>query len=178
MTAPGIAEGGPQTAADRRSAASRPSFAAAVLRFVTRPRFWRPLISLAIVLISWELLGRYVLTNKLFFVPLSDVIAATVDLARKGELQHHFAASFTRDFLRHAPRGGGRYRVRHPDRRSTTVADYTEAYLNALYSTPLVAVAPLLILWLGIGIASKIAVVFLISVFPIVISTASGVRNM
>jgi NitT/TauT family transport system permease protein len=35
-----------------------------------------------------------------------------------------------------------------------------------------------LILWLGIGIASKVAVVFLISVFPIVISTASGVRNV
>jgi ABC-type nitrate/sulfonate/bicarbonate transport system permease component len=61
---------------------------------------------------------------------------------------------------------------------STTVADYSEVYLNALYATPLVAIAPLLILWLGIGVASKVAVVFLISVFPIVISTASGVRNV
>jgi NitT/TauT family transport system permease protein len=178
MTAPGIAEREPRTAADRRSVANRPSFAAAVLRFASRPRFWRPLISLAIVLISWELLGRYVLTNKLFFVPLSDVIAATIDLARKGELQHHFAASFTAIFygMLLAAAVGITFGILIG--ASSKVADYTEVYLNALYATPLVAIAPLLILWLGIGIGSKIAVVFLISVFPIVISTASGVRNV
>jgi ABC-type nitrate/sulfonate/bicarbonate transport system permease component len=152
--------------------------AAAAIRMVTRPRFWRPLISLAVVLASWELIGRYVLTNKLFFVPLSDVVRATIDLAAKGELQHHFAASFTAIFygMLLAVVFGVAFGVLIG--ASRLVADYTEVYLNALYATPLVAVAPLLILWLGIGIASKVAVVFLISVFPIVISTASGVRNV
>jgi ABC-type nitrate/sulfonate/bicarbonate transport system permease component len=156
----------------------RLSLEAAALRFVSRPRFWRPLISLAVVLISWELVGRYVLTNKLFFVPLSDVVRATIELAKTGELQHHFAASFTAIFygMLLAVIFGVGFGILMG--ASRLVADYTEVYLNALYSTPLVAVAPLLILWLGIGIASKVAVVFLISVFPIVISTASGVRNV
>jgi ABC-type nitrate/sulfonate/bicarbonate transport system permease component len=166
-----------------KDAAARPglergSFGAALVRTVTRPRFWRPLISLAVILISWELLGRYVITNKLFFVPLSDVIAAGVALARTGELQHHFAASFTALFygMVLATVFGIGFGILIG--ANATVADYTEVHLNALYSTPLVAIAPLLILWLGIGIASKVAVVFLISVFPIVISTASGVRNV
>ncbi len=156
----------------------RASFGAAALRAVTRPRFWRPLISLAVVLIGWELLGRYVLTNKLFFVPLSDVVMATIELARTGELQRDFAASFTAIFygMVLATVVGIAFGILIG--ANSTVADYTELHLNALYSTPLVAVAPLLILWLGIGIASKVAVVFLISVFPIVISTASGVRNV
>ncbi len=156
----------------------RPSRAAAVLRRVARPRFWRPLISLVVVLAGWQLLGQYVLTNKLFFVPLSDVVRAIITLAESGELQRDFQASFEAIFygMVLAAVFGIVFGILIGANR--TFADYTEVYLNALYATPLVAVAPLLILWLGIGIASKVAVVFLISVFPIVISTASGVRNV
>jgi ABC-type nitrate/sulfonate/bicarbonate transport system permease component len=53
-----------------------------------------------------------------------------------------------------------------------------DPFLNFFNSTPRVALLPLLILWLGIGIWSKIAVVFLGSFFPIVINTISGVRNL
>jgi NitT/TauT family transport system permease protein len=139
---------------------------------------WRSLISLVIVLGGWELIGQYVLTNKLFFVPLSDVLRAIVELWQKGELQRHIGASFKAIGYGMTLAGVVGVSFGIVMGASRTVADYTEVYLNALYSTPLVAIAPLLILWLGIGIASKIAVVFLISVFPIVISTASGVRNV
>src|SRR5262249_40676170 len=40
---------------------------------------------------------------------------------------------------------------------------------------PLVALVPLLVLWLGLGFAVKVAVVFLMSVFPICINTWHGV---
>ena len=119
-----------------------------------------------VVLVGWELTGRYILTNQLFFVPVSRVIVALIELAQTGELERDFAASFTAIFYGMVLAvivgiafgiliGAG----------CRTISDYTEPYLNALYSTPLVAIAPLLILWLGIGIASKVAVVFLISVF-------------
>lgn len=149
-----------------------------VLRTVMRPRVYRPLISLVIFLVGWELLGQYVLTNKLFFVPLSDVAVAFVELTLNGELQTNIAASFKAIGygMAMAIVIGISFGILLGVSRG--VADYTEIYLNALYSTPLVAIAPLLILWLGIGIGSKIAVVFLISVFPIIISTASGVRNV
>jgi NitT/TauT family transport system permease protein len=149
-----------------------------LIRTLRRPRVVRSLISLVVLLVGWELVGRYVVTNKLFFVPLSDVVFATVRLLESGELQLHMAASFKAIAYGMALSIVVGIAFGTLMGASRTVADYTEVYLNALYATPLVAIAPLLILWLGIGIASKVAVVFLISVFPIIISTASGVRNV
>ena len=48
-------------------------------------------------------------------------------------------------------------------------------YVTAGYAMPLVALVPLLILWLGLGFTVKAAVVFLMSVFPICINTWLGV---
>jgi ABC-type nitrate/sulfonate/bicarbonate transport system permease component len=50
--------------------------------------------------------------------------------------------------------------------------------LNIFYSLPLVALAPIIVLWFGIGILSKIVVVFVASLFPILISTLTGVKNV
>lgn len=46
--------------------------------------------------------------------------------------------------------------------------------LLALQSMPKVAIAPLLVLWIGFGVLPKVLVVFLVCFFPIVVSTASG----
>lgn len=51
-------------------------------------------------------------------------------------------------------------------------------FISFLYATPRIALTPLLIIWLGIGDASKIAIVFLMAVFPIMINAASGVQNL
>ena len=50
--------------------------------------------------------------------------------------------------------------------------------VNFLYASPRVALTPLLIIWFGIGVESKIAVIFLMSVFPIIINAALGVRSV
>lgn len=46
--------------------------------------------------------------------------------------------------------------------------------LLSFQSMPKVAIAPLLLLWIGFGVMPKIAVVFLVCFFPIVVATASG----
>jgi NitT/TauT family transport system permease protein len=45
-------------------------------------------------------------------------------------------------------------------------------------AVPKIAIAPLLLIWLGFGIASKVVVAFLISFFPIVIQTGVGLRTV
>ncbi|MCX6048594.1 MAG: ABC transporter permease [Chloroflexi bacterium] len=50
--------------------------------------------------------------------------------------------------------------------------------ISAFHATPRVALLPLLILWLGIGISSKIAIVFLGSIFPILITVMAGMRTL
>lgn len=51
-------------------------------------------------------------------------------------------------------------------------------FVNFLYATPRIALTPLLIIWLGIGSSSKIAIVFLMAFFPILINTAQGVQAL
>jgi len=53
-----------------------------------------------------------------------------------------------------------------------------DPFVSFFYSMPRIALVPLLIIWLGIGIKSKIAVVYLGAFFPIVINTMAGVRNL
>jgi ABC-type nitrate/sulfonate/bicarbonate transport system permease component len=53
-----------------------------------------------------------------------------------------------------------------------------DPFVTFFYSIPRVALTPLLIIWFGIGINSKIAVVFLGAIFAIVINSAAGVRNL
>lgn len=53
-----------------------------------------------------------------------------------------------------------------------------DPFVTFFYTIPRVALIPLLIIWFGIGINSKIAVVFLGAIFAIVINTTAGVRNL
>lgn len=62
--------------------------------------------------------------------------------------------------------------------RYAVLEETTSLSLNIFYSMPLIALAPILVLWFGIGLASKVAVVFTASFFPILITTQSGVRNV
>ncbi len=49
--------------------------------------------------------------------------------------------------------------------------------LIALQSVPKVALAPILLVWLGTGIESKLAIAWLVAFFPIVVDTAAGLRS-
>jgi ABC-type nitrate/sulfonate/bicarbonate transport system permease component len=53
-----------------------------------------------------------------------------------------------------------------------------DPFVSALYATPRIALLPLVMIWFGIGIASKIAIVFLGAVFPILVNTITGVRTV
>jgi len=52
-----------------------------------------------------------------------------------------------------------------------------DPFISAFYATPRVALLPLIIIWVGIGIWSKIVVVFLGAVFPVLLNTLAAVRT-
>lgn len=62
--------------------------------------------------------------------------------------------------------------------RWVTAEAALDPYVNALYSTPYVALAPLFVIWLGIGFYEQLVVVILSSVFVILINTFAGVKNI
>ena len=51
-----------------------------------------------------------------------------------------------------------------------------EPFLSALYSTPRVALIPLVLIWFGIGMWSKVFIVFINAFFPVLINTIGGVK--
>ena len=61
--------------------------------------------------------------------------------------------------------------------RSATLNAMFDPFVTAFNATPRLVFLPLLMLWLGIGLWSKVAVVFLGALFPLLINTHEGVRN-
>ena len=62
--------------------------------------------------------------------------------------------------------------------KNRTVEQMVAPYIVASQSVPIVAIAPLLIIWLGSGLISKVLVCALITFFPMLINTIVGIRNV
>ncbi len=129
-------------------------------------------------LVAWEAAGRTGLVSRIFFSHPSAILAAGLQMWGSGELAHHLrvsAAEFALGFLLAVaigvPLGLGVGWV-------PRLAHAVEPLLNAFYATPRVAFLPLLVLWLGIGLWSKVAVVLLGALLPVAINTAAGVRTV
>lgn len=132
--------------------------------------------SLALILAFWEWLGPSI--NPIFFSYPSAILVGGWELLVSGELQKYLFDSLEillygtiAAILIGIPLGVLMARVRQ--------VDWTlDNYINALYATPMVALVPILVLWLGIGMQAKVTVVFLFAVFPILINTYQGVRDV
>ncbi len=128
------------------------------------------------VLVLWEIFGRQV--NPLFLSYPSAIFEALLQLLKAGELQSQAIGSL---YVFVVGLSGalvlgiligllmGRYRL----------AEYLlDPYVYALDATPRVALIPLLLLWFGLGTSSKVAIVFLSGLFPVLMNTFSGVRTV
>ncbi len=62
--------------------------------------------------------------------------------------------------------------------RSRTVSDVMQPFVTAFQAMPKIALAPIIIVWLGFGMASKIALVVLIAFFLIFVNALSGLRSL
>ena len=141
------------------------------------PSVLRWCVSFAIAIVLWEFCARVLVANNLFFTPLSDIAVRTVELWSTGELQNHIYVSFI-EFA-----GGFALAVALGILLGVVLAEFplvrglVDPWVSMLYATPIIALGPLFILWLGIGVISKNSIVFLVAVFPILINTVSGLTT-
>mgnify|MGYP001557986390 CR=1 FL=1 len=137
------------------------------------PRWLITTGSIAVMLILWEIFGRQV--NPVFGSYPVAIAVAFWELLESGQL---WAALF--DSLRPFVIGYGLAIVIGVP-LGLLIGGFRTAeaalgiYVTAGYAMPLVALVPLLILWLGLGFTVKVAVVFLMALFPICINTWLGV---
>ena len=146
-----------------------------------KPGFWAEngwaLVSVGGGLAVWEVISRFLVGNKLFLAAPSQVAVAFVALAESGELGKHLFISGLEFIIGYSIAcllGIGLGLAMASSRIAKQMLD---PWVSGLYATPTVALAPLFILWFGIGIVSKVVVVALLVIFPVVINTEAGLRT-
>src|SRR5579862_3969220 len=147
------------------------------MRIRIRASFLRGALSVLGAAALWEVAGRTFLNNPLFFAPLSAVIAKMGSLWATGELQTDIVVSLEEFVLGFVLASLVAICIGVLMASSKALCELLDPWVSMLYSTPFVAVAPLLTLWLGIGLSAHIAVVFITAVFPILINTFAGLSN-
>jgi ABC-type nitrate/sulfonate/bicarbonate transport system permease component len=134
--------------------------------------------ALAAFLAAWEAASRTGLIDPLFASSPSLIAAKLVEMVRDGSLWPHVAATswvtavgFALAVLVGVPLG---ILMGRSELFNATI----EPFVAALYASPQVAFLPLLIIWLGIGFTSKVALVFIGSFIIVVINTETGVAQV
>lgn len=133
-------------------------------------------LSLIILALLWEVVGRT--KNAHLFPPLSVILWAWAELLLSGELLRALLVSFqalTLGFLISVATGVplgllmGRYR---------RLEAFLDLYMIAMLSLPIISVIPLLVIAFGLGLHSRVWIVFLFAFVIIAVNTKAGVRNV
>jgi len=144
------------------------------------PRYaWvRQLAAFAVVLAIWEAAGHAGVLNPMYAPSPSRVGAALVDLFSDGSIWPHLDATFS------AALGGlalgivvgivlGVVAALVP-----FIAELLEPVMTVLNAIPRVILAPLFVIWLGIGLASKVALSFILVAVLIFFTVFTGIRQV
>ena len=135
-------------------------------------------VVIAVGLVAWDLLVRWQ-EYPAFILPRPGVVwQKFLSVAADGTLWRHAQVTLLEiglglAFGLSAALALGYVLGKHP-----LVERLVAPYVVASQSIPIVAIAPLLVIWLGNGLASKVLVTALITFFPTLISTIVGIRNV
>jgi NitT/TauT family transport system permease protein len=138
----------------------------------------RQLVALAMLLALWEAAGRAGMLNPLYLPSPSQIGAALFDLFSDGRIWPHLEATFT------AALGGLALGIAVGVVLGVAaalvrlVAELLEPVMTLLNAVPRVILAPLFVIWLGIGLASKIALSFILVAVLIFFTVFTGIRQV
>jgi NitT/TauT family transport system permease protein len=135
---------------------------------------------IVLLLIIWELLPYFVPMKqgtRLFFTVPSRIFATLWQMFVSGSIWAPLGVSATAFAIGLALAIAAGLPLGILLGRSSTLNAMFDPFITAFNATPRLVFLPLLMLWLGIGVWSKVAIVFLGALFPLLINTHEGVRN-
>jgi len=137
------------------------------------------IIPVAIFLGIWEIVARLnLIPGHFFFPPFSTVVIEFYYLTVNGVLGHNFLSSLIRVLIGFSTGSiaGLFMGIIMGWNRVTDKA--LSPIISLIYPIPALGWLPLLMLWLGIGEALPITIIFICSFFPILYNTATGIRTV
>ena len=128
-------------------------------------------------LLLWELISRALVANALFLAAPSQIVDAIYRLTVTGEMGRHVGISAAEFALGYVIASVIGIALGFGMASSVRFKQAAQPWISGFYATPTIALAPLFILWLGIGIWSKVLVVIFLVLFPVTINTEAGLRT-
>lgn len=136
------------------------------------------IINFTVFFILWELLARSGWVSHLLLPPISEVVTKTIELGQRGELTKHLTFSATNFVVGFAIATVTGIPLGLLLGASKKLDIILGPYIWALFSTPRLALLPLITVALGFGMASKVFLIFIGAFFVIVINTWAGVKTV
>ncbi len=133
-------------------------------------------LAVAVILVAWEIYGRN--TNPILFTYPTAIAQSAVDMTLDGTLLKALGQSMivlAAGLVLGTVLGVALGLLTG---RSAVAAALFDLPVNALYATPMVALIPVFVLWFGFGITARIVIVTLFVIFPVLINTTRGVREV
>jgi len=131
--------------------------------------------SVVAFLVAWERAGQ---GNELLLPPFSKVVVAFGDLLISGELTAGFAVSLQAFVLGFGLATLVGLLLGFAMGRLRALALVFNPYLDILLAAPAIAFIPLMVVWFGLGLFSRVGVVFTFAVVIIAVNTYTGVRGV
>lgn len=136
------------------------------------------LAAITLFFVLWEFVSRFKLVNPLFISSPGEIIGEIFEFFASGTIFPHLLISgieFTLGFLLAISMGIFWGLIIGWYKKFSKIAN---PFVYGFYATPNIALLPLIIIWLGLDIWPKVAIVFLSAFFPILINTIEGVKNL
>lgn len=143
-----------------------------------RKEIVRGCVSIVAGLVIWEILTRLLLENELLIPPPSSVLVSFWQLLISGKLNKHFVATLTEFFYGFTTACIVGTAIGYFMGMHKWFDEVMDPWIATLYSIPIITVVPLIIIWFGIGMISKVIVVFKITAVAIILNTAAGIKNL
>ena len=131
-----------------------------------------------IILIVWQAIGTFLEISKTVLPTPVDILLSFQTLIVSGELAGHLQISLTRALIGFFIGAGLGLLFGTVTGLSNLTEQYVDPSLQMLRTVPHLALAPLFILWFGLGELSKVLLIGLGAFFPLYVNTLLGIRGV
>jgi ABC-type nitrate/sulfonate/bicarbonate transport system permease component len=135
-----------------------------------------PAAAIAAILCVWQLSGLFL--NPILLSTPTAVAEELAGLARNGQIWLALGASLEEMAIGMAIGLAVGIALGVVMGRYTLAAKVLFPYVNFFNATPLVVIIPLVIIWVGITVQARVLFVFLITLWPVLLNTAAGIRTV